>query len=80
MISYDTYFSLWFAALNMIISRSIYVIANVIISFFFMTNVPLYKYTTSSYIHLSVDAHLACVHVLDIVNSAAVTVGVHVSF
>ena len=45
-----------------------------------MTNVPLYKYTTFSYIHLSVDAHLACVHVLDIVNSAAVTVGVHVSF
>ena len=31
-------------------------------------------------IHLSVNAHLACFHVLAIVNSAAVNNGIHVSF
>ena len=32
------------------------------------------------FIHLSVDGHLGCFHVLAIVNSAAVNIGVHVSF
>ena len=32
------------------------------------------------FIHSSVDGHLGCVQVLAIVNSAAVNVGVHVSF
>ena len=32
------------------------------------------------YIHLSVDGHIDCFHVLDIVNSVAMNIGAHVSF
>ena len=32
------------------------------------------------FIHLSVDGHLDCFHVLPIVNSAVMNLGVHVSF
>ena len=32
------------------------------------------------FIHLSVDGHLGCFHVLALVNSAAVNIGVYVSF
>ena len=39
MISYDLFLSLWFTLLSMIMSRSIHVAANGIISFFFMADV-----------------------------------------
>ena len=32
------------------------------------------------FVHLSVDVHLGCFHVLAIVNSAAMNNGIHVSF
>ena len=32
------------------------------------------------FIHLSVDGHLGCFHVLAVVNSAAMNNGIHVSF
>ena len=59
----------------------IYVAANGIISFFlWLGNIPLCKYTTDSFIHLTVNGHLGCFHVLATVNSAAMDTEVHVSF
>ena len=62
----------------MIISRSIHVAANGIISFFFMVEyysiVHMYHIF---FIHSSVNGHLGCFHVLAI---AAMNIGVHVSF
>ena len=64
----------------MIISRAIRVAANSIISFVFYESYSIvYRYHIFL-IHSSVDGHLGCLHVLAIVNSAVVNVGVHVSF
>ena len=32
------------------------------------------------FVHLSVDGHLGCFHILVILNNAAVNIGVHISF
>ena len=58
-----------------IISRSIHVAADGLISFFLMTNIPLYVYTHHIFFsHSSVDGVSA------IVNSAAMNAGALVSF
>ena len=68
-------------SLSMIISRSIHVAANGIISFFFMAEYysSVYMYHIF-FIHSSVHGHLGGFHVFAIVNSAAMNIGVHVSF
>ena len=71
----------WLTSLHMIISRSICVAANGIVSFFFMAGwyATVYIYHIF-FFHSSVDGHEGCFHVLAIVNSAAVNIEVHVSF
>ena len=65
----------------MIISRSIHVATNGIILFFFRAEYYSIVYMYHIFfIHLSVGGHLGCFHDLDIVNSAAVNIGVHISF
>ena len=72
MISYGISLS---ELLAMVIFRSIYVAANGIISFFLWLSS-----CCISFIYLSVDGHLDCFHVLAFVNSAAMNIGVHISF
>ena len=48
-------------------------------SFLWLSNIPLYICTTSS-LSIPVDGRLGHLHILAIVNSASVNIGVHVSF
>ena len=78
-------FSFWLTLLSMIISKSIHIAADGIISFFFMTKIPLYIYVceyiyTASFFHASVLGHLDCFRVLAFVNNAEMNLEVQVSF
>ena len=65
----------------MTVSKSIHVSTNDSISFLFMpeeySNVYMYH---NFLIHWPVDGHLGCFHDRGVVNTAAVNIGVHVSF
>ena len=65
----------------MILSSCIHIGANDIIFFLWLSNIPLYIHMYYVFfIHSSVDAHLGCLHVLAIVNSAALNIRMHVYF
>ena len=56
----------------------VYIYTNVLISFLFMAE---WYYTVYMCISsLAVDGHIGCFHVLAVVNSATMNIGVHVSF
>ena len=60
----------------MTVSRSASLRITQFFSFLSLSNIPLYICIC---IHSTADGHLDCFHVLDIVNSAAVNIRVHVS-
>ena len=75
MISYNNYLRPTYLS---VIFTFIHVAANGIISFFlWLSNIPLYIYLTV-FIQSSVDGYLGRFHILAIVNSVAVNIGVHV--
>ena len=79
--SHTIFVSVWLTSLSMIIPRSLHVaaMANFILFYGWVIFHCIYIYH-SFFNHSSVDGYLGCLHVFAVVNSAAMNIGVHVSF
>ena len=74
------FFSLWLISLCVSNSRFIHITTTDSILFFYSKQYSIVYMYNNYFIHSSVDGHLGCVHIVAIVNSAAVNFGVHVLF
>ena len=77
---YTMFIFLWFISLSIILTRSIHVVANSKISFFFYHWVIFLYIYIIFFIHSSNYGHLGCIHILTIVYKAAVNIKVCISF